>query len=324
MLYPLKFNREFIEKSYGSDYLIKDFLHGQKTEIAIGDAILLGEYGDYRSRVGNGFLESNTLSELLEVYMGEVVGEPVYNVFGEFFPIAVKLVDANKDTPIYIHPTSEVAYQRHEAFGKDIFLYVLDVNDDSKLYIGLKNNFSDIDFEQSETKDILNVVNVSKGDSFYIPAGMPYSIGSGIRVLEVHQNSDIDYILSGSDNVDEIDQYEYPTEYASEAINREFKGFSKINNSKTEDISFSNGLYSVTSKSIVKESPYNIELKGSFISLFAVDGNFKIHCKGESYNLNASELIFIPAQISSVDVIGEGRVLEITIAEDVAGELEED
>lgn len=324
MLYPFKFNKEFIEKSYGSDWLIADFLHGQPSQITIGEALLLGEYGDYQSRVGSGFLQSNTLSELLEVYMGEIVGDTVYNVFGEFFPIAVKMVDAHKQTPIYIHPTSEVAYQREGAFGKDLFVYVLEAEKGSKIYIGLKDRSFDGDFSQSDASDLLNAFGLTKADVFYIPAGVPYSIGAGAKVLEVHQNSNVDYILSGSDHVDEIDQYDYPEQYAIEAINRDLKEFRKLNESQREDVLFFNGLYRVLSKSLEKKSPYHLDLKDSFVALFAADGNFKIHCNGETYDLQRFELILVPSQISSVEIIGDGTILEISISEDLLKESEEE
>ena len=43
--------------------------------------------------------------------------------------------------------------------------------------------------------DILNEIEVKKGDTFFIPAGTVHAIGKGIVLLEIQQNSDATYRL---------------------------------------------------------------------------------------------------------------------------------
>ena len=38
--------------------------------------------------VENGFLAGNTLEELVEIYMGELVGDKIFEKFGVEFPLA--------------------------------------------------------------------------------------------------------------------------------------------------------------------------------------------------------------------------------------------
>ena len=39
-------------------------------------------YYGYESEIANGYLSGNNLEELIEVYMGDLVGDRIYNEFG--------------------------------------------------------------------------------------------------------------------------------------------------------------------------------------------------------------------------------------------------
>ena len=60
----------------------------------------------------NGYLAGNTLEELLEVYMGDLAGDEVYENFGNEFPLLIKFIDANDDLSIQVHPDDEMAAER--------------------------------------------------------------------------------------------------------------------------------------------------------------------------------------------------------------------
>ncbi len=70
------------------------------------------------SMVAGGFLKGNPLDELIEVYMGELVGDAVFERFGQEFPLLVKFIDARERLSVQVHPTDEIAAARHGAFGK--------------------------------------------------------------------------------------------------------------------------------------------------------------------------------------------------------------
>ncbi|NTV24384.1 MAG: hypothetical protein HGA85_08540, partial [Nanoarchaeota archaeon] len=47
--------------------------------------------------------------EMVEIYMGDLVGEKVYDEFGNVFPLLIKFIDANDDLSIQVHPNDELA-----------------------------------------------------------------------------------------------------------------------------------------------------------------------------------------------------------------------
>ena len=67
------------------------------------------------SVVENGFLAGNNLQEIIEIYMGDLVGDKVFKKFGEEFPLLIKFIDAQDDLSIQVHPNDELSKKRHSA-----------------------------------------------------------------------------------------------------------------------------------------------------------------------------------------------------------------
>src|SRR5574344_2615380 len=127
LLYPLKFNPILKDKIWGGAKLGKLFGKDDKTG-KLGESWELSGYEGDESVVTNGFLAGNNLAELIEIYMGDLVGDKVYERFGLSFPLLFKLIDANENLSIQVHPGDEVAMERHSSFGKTEMWYVLDAD----------------------------------------------------------------------------------------------------------------------------------------------------------------------------------------------------
>ena len=83
-----------------------------------GEAWVLSGYGDEVSVVSNGFLAENQLDELIEVYMGDLVGESVYEKYGFKFPLLIKILNSSDWLSIQVHPDDKLAENRHNELGK--------------------------------------------------------------------------------------------------------------------------------------------------------------------------------------------------------------
>ena len=158
----------------------------------------LSGYGDDQSEVKNGFLKDNLLSELLEVYMDDLVGSHVYDRFGNRFPLLFKFIDAQDDLSVQVHPSDELAAQSGES-GKTEMWYVTQAANDASIIAGF---IKDTDATQVENSlhsntvmDLLQVVNVKQGDVAYIPAGTVHALRHGTQVAEIQQTSDVTYRL---------------------------------------------------------------------------------------------------------------------------------
>lgn len=204
-LYPLKFKPIYKTPIWGGDKFKKIFNRSEVPD-RCGESWEISGVDDYNSVISNGFLAGNTLNEILEVYMGDLVGDVVYDNFGNNFPLLVKFIDANDNLSVQVHPDDELAWQRHESFGKTEMWYVLDAEPGAQLVNGFNKEMSKEEYletvKNGKLMDILNFMPVKKGDVFFIPSGRVHAIGKGILLAEIQQNSDITYRIFDYNRVD--------------------------------------------------------------------------------------------------------------------------
>ncbi|MCA9002015.1 MAG: class I mannose-6-phosphate isomerase, partial [Planctomycetes bacterium] len=116
----------------------------------------------------------------------------------ETFPVLLKLIDAGQDLSVQVHPDRQRADRMGDgAEPKDEFWYILDAKKDARIYLGLKPGTQAADFASRANGpgvvESLNEFTVRRGDCVWVPAGTVHSIGAGITLVEVQQNSDTTY-----------------------------------------------------------------------------------------------------------------------------------
>ena len=127
MLYPIKFKPRIKERIWGGQAILhkkgkaasrldKDKLYGESWDLS-------SVKGDI-SVVANGFLKGNNLQEIIEVYMGELVGEQNFERYGLEFPLLIKYLDCNDRLSVQVHPDDSLAMERHDSYGKTEAWYV--------------------------------------------------------------------------------------------------------------------------------------------------------------------------------------------------------
>ena len=231
MLYPLKFHPILKKKIWGGEKLA---YKSNEHEEAIGESWEISAVEDNISVVSNGILADNDLQELIEVYMGELVGDHVYEKFGIEFPLLIKYIDANDDLSIQVHPDDETAKERHNAYGKTEMWYMVDAEKDASLVLGFnqeidKNTYLQA-LHQNKLMDLLNVQKVKKGESFFIPAGLVHAIGKGCFIAEIQQTSDITYRIYDYNRKDANgNTRELHTDLATDVIDYSYHPQHKVN-----------------------------------------------------------------------------------------------
>lgn len=110
---------------------------------------------------------------------------------GDEFPILVKLIDAEKDLSIQVHPSDVTALPGER--GKAEMWYVVDCAPQAFLYLGFSKRISHEEFlrraRDGTICEVLNRVPVSRGDVFYILPGTIHAIGAGLLIAEIQQSS---------------------------------------------------------------------------------------------------------------------------------------
>lgn len=199
MLYPLKFRPLLFHKIWGGHTIEKWYDHVPADFENVGEAWVVSDIDKYQTEVCNGSLAGDILQDLIEVYMDELVGGKVYDVFGTRFPLLMKFIDASADLSIQVHPGDEYAIENENSFGKTEMWYVLPAEGKSAIYLGwnqemnaalVHSAIADGSFAQ-----YLHYYNVQPGDVAFIPAGTVHAMCSDTIVAEIQENSDLTYRL---------------------------------------------------------------------------------------------------------------------------------
>jgi mannose-6-phosphate isomerase len=320
-LYPLKFKPVFKDKIWGGQK-IRTVLNQNYSPLPnCGEVWVLSGVEGNQTVVENGFLADNDLNELVEVYMGDLVGDKIYQKFGNEFPILIKFIDANDWLSIQVHPDDKLAWNRHQSLGKTEMWYILDADHDSELIAGFskkvdKNSYQK-HLENKSLKSIMNFEKVNKGDVFYTPAGRIHALGPGILLAEIQQTSDVTYRIYDWDRIDNAGMMrELHTDLALDAI--DFNLYDKYKTPYTD-------ILNETVKLV--ESPYfttnlmhlNKALKkdysqlDSFVIYICAEGAFEIKCDQIKYTIKLGETILLPAIIENVEIYPspEAKILEV-------------
>ena len=308
-LYPLKFKPILKDKIWGGrklkTILNKDFSPlpnaGESWEIS-------GVEGDV-SIVENGFLAGNSINEVLEIYMGDLVGDKVYERFGNEFPLLIKFIDANDVLSIQVHPDDELAMERHNSKGKTEMWYIVQADEGASLISGFSRKVSKEEYlkylEEKRLEDILMKHEVAEGDVFFIPAGRVHAIGKGILLAEIQQTSDVTYRIYDFDRKDaDGNTRELHTELALDAIDYNYYDDLKTEykhelNKTTEVVSCDYFITGVLEfDQIIEKDFYNLD---SFMIYMCIDGEFDIcYGDGECLNIKKGETVLVPAELRTV------------------------
>ncbi|MDR2384237.1 MAG: class I mannose-6-phosphate isomerase [Tannerella sp.] len=324
MLYPLKFKPIYKERVWGGNKLSTVFGRVKKTGKVIGESWELSSMSDNLSVVTNGFLKGNNIQELIETYLGDIVGDKVYETFGIELPLLFKLIDSAERLSVQVHPDDEVALKRHNAYGKTEMWYVVDASESSQIYAGFNK---DLDKDEFRTRihdvsleEVLNVEQPEKGDVFFLPAGRIHAIGEGLLIAEIQQTSDITYRIYdwGRENnpltardmhvqlAEDVIDYKHRESYKNQYVTEE--------NSATELV---NCKYFTTNLlSFSKETARHYADLDSFVVYMCTEGKAKLVCDDmAAETISAGETVLIPAIFNSVSIIPDTNVklLEVYI-----------
>lgn len=308
-LYPLKFETIYKEKIWGGNKLYNQLNKDVPENSKVGETWEISCVEGDISIVKNGMLAGNSLQDLIEIYMGDLVGDKVYDKYGIEFPVLIKFIDANDDLSIQVHPDNEVAKERHNAFGKNEMWYILESEKDSKLISGFNKTVTKREYldklEANKISDILNFEAVKKGDVFFIPAGRVHAIGSGILLAEIQQTSDITYRIYDWDRKDKDGNgRELHTDYAIDVLDYKKHDNYKTNynTSENEATELAKTEYFTTNIiELTKKLEIDIFKIDSFIIYIATEGETEIiYSTKNSINIKKGETILIPAELNSI------------------------
>ena len=225
-----------------------------------------------------------------------------------FFPTLIKLIDADRELSVQVHPSNEFALKNENSFGKTEMWYILEAKKGAGIYLGFKRDTTKKEVEakikDNTLVDLLNFIEVKPGDCYFVKSGTVHAIGGGVTLFEVQQNSALTYRLYDWGKVGMDGK---PRELHVE------KALKVIDFKKFEPKLFKRPLlgeceYFSTSEHFVSEKAEINANMGAFISLTFIEGSGKLN----DITYKKGDTFFIPAG-KSAEIEGNGKYLLTTI-----------
>lgn len=184
-------------------------------EGSIGEAWCISGHQHGSTIVDGGRFDGMSLRTLYAEHRELFAGDA-----SEEFPLLIKILDAQQDLSIQIHPDDVYAKMHESSYGKTECWYVLNTTEEGKLIVGHHGDVSDVKRGVSAKKwdDVLRYEMVKTGDFFYVPAGTIHAICAGNMIYEVQQSSDITYRLYDYDRLENGVLRELHTEKALDVV----------------------------------------------------------------------------------------------------------
>lgn len=275
-----------------------------------GEAWVVSAHPNGPSIIENGSLKGKTLADAWKEN-GALFNKKADN--NEDYPLLVKILDANADLSVQVHPDDAFARAvEGEPYGKTECWYVLSAEPDSELIIGHHAKSRD-DLKQM-TDDgnwdkLLKRVNVQAGDFVHVPSGTIHAIGSGIVILETQQSSDITYRVYDYERTDDAgNKRELHLEKAVQVTTVPDRAAATKQFEKTvEDLKI---------KRLVEDPYFTVEhwkLDGSvsrdldvdYLQATVIEGNGEIIVGDKSFKLNKGMSFIIPNSVMAYQLTGE-------------------
>lgn len=272
-------------------------------KVSTGDNIAecweLSLHKEGSSIIDSGIYKGKPLSEVLTI---NECGKKCQKF--PFFPTLIKLIDAERELSVQVHPSDEYALKNENSFGKTEMWYILEAKKGAGIYLGFKK---DVTKEEVERKikdntlvDLLNFIEVKPGDCYFVKSGTVHAIGAGITLFEVQQNSALTYRL-----------YDWG-KLGMDGKPRELhidKSLKVINLKKFDPIKFERPLlgkcdYFATYEYLVSDLSLIEANADSFISITFIQGSGEVN--GITYQ--KGDTFFIPAG-KKAHISGDGKYL---------------
>lgn len=319
-LYPLKFIPILKPTIWGGHKLGTILNKPLGNSDAYGESWeISGVEGDI-SVVKEGALQGKTLTAIINKYKGGLIGNKVYQHFGEKFPLLIKFIDANQDLSIQVHPDDVLAKKRHNSYGKTEMWYVIDAEKDATLISGFNKETNKEEylksFNSGKLTELLNKEQATNDDVFFLPAGRVHTIGKGLMIAEVQQTSDITYRIYDFDRVDKDgNKRELHVEEALDAIDFNYYDDYKTAYDQTQkQVELATSNYFICNRILSQSATTkNYSSIDSFIILMVLEGGGALQTNDGAYQYNKGDTYLIPASINEVIINPESssKILEI-------------
>ena len=321
-LYPLKFEPIYQYRIWGGRRLADLLTKPLPANDPVGEAWILSDRDDHPSKVTNGKLKGQTISELFSHSYEQLMGKQSRKF--ERFPLLLKFLDCQQVLSVQVHPTDQQKKFIPEGdTGKTEAWVVLETGKDRIIYAGLKPGTTEekirTALNEHKVADDLAHFKPKLGDSVLIKAGTVHTLGD-VVVFEVQENSDVTFRLYDWYRVDEKTgkPRDLQVEDAIACID-----FTKTAIGPVKPVI-------ITKEPILKEVlvddehfkmqrltgdvPFMTGKEDAPTILVCVDGEGELETNDNFYSLKRGEVMLLPAIAGACPFVPKGKTIILEIA----------
>lgn len=307
---PLFLEPIFQERIWGGTAL-KDQFGYEIPSAHTGECWAISAHPNGPSTVKNGIFAGKTLIELWKEQPALFGNYP-----SDVFPLLTKILDANADLSVQVHPDDAYA-KVHEngELGKTECWYVVTCKEDAEIVFGhtakTKEEFVQ-QINDGNWSELLSTVKIQPGDFFYVPSGTIHAIGEGTVILETQQSSDTTYRLYDYDRVGQDGQLRELHIDQSIAV-------STIPHQDTNTTPEEKNIPGAVIKKFVEAEYFTVykwDVKGqatfngsTFLLASVIDGEGALTVNGQTYSIQKGDHFILPENIGEFQIEGETSLI---------------
>ncbi|WP_306298998.1 mannose-6-phosphate isomerase, class I [Bacillus sp. OV166] len=311
MVQPLFLRPVFKERIWGGTALQTEFWY-EIPNNQTGECWAISAHPNGPSIIENGPYAGMSL-DLLWGKHPELFGNPKEEVF----PLLTKILDANMDLSVQVHPEDSYAKVHENGdLGKTECWYILDCKEGADMIFGhnakTKEEFVER-INDGKWNELLRRVKIKPGDFFYVPSGTIHALCEGTLVLETQQSSDTTYRVYDYDRRDAegnlrdlhlekaIDVTTVPHQDAGVTPKVEERGNVTITTFVESEF------FSVYKWDVNGQAAFSFDDRYLLLSVIKGEGTL-VH-NGETYTLTKGTHFIIPVGIREFEVDGDCELI---------------
>ena len=319
MLYPLKFKPLYKDYVWGGRNLEK--LGKSLPEGIVAESWEVSCHKNGISIIANGEFEGISLPALIEISGKKLIGNSLSEKSIEKFPLLVKLIDADKNLSVQVHPDDCYAwFHENGEYGKNEMWYIIAAKPGARLIYDVMPGTTRESFSKAITEGnietCLKSIEVNPGDAIYIPSGLVHAIGQGIMLAEVQQNSDTTYRVYDCGRIGRPLHIEKALEvinFNSAGRKEKYKGLEvDMDNVSSKTYMIANSLFSVEIYDI-NGSVCEKAIGDKFYIYIFINGSGIIEWNNGVLSISSGESVLIPASLGTYSIKGSLKCIKTYI-----------
>lgn len=282
----------------------------------IGESWEISDVPGHVSVVDAGEYAGKSLDDLISLFGAQLLGDKVYEKYNGKFPLLIKIIDANDNLSVQVHPDDALAMKRHGSLGKTEMWYIISADKDARIYAGLNRHITPEIYEEKvkdgSFTDVLATHDSAAGDVFFLPAGRVHAIGAGNLLAEIQESSDITYRIFDYNRRDAAgNTRELHTEPAKDAIDYNvYPGYkSPAPSPDIKDAEIVSCSHFTVRRELIDGDMDLTFSPDSFTVLMCLEGEVTLRYSSGSMKLTAGMTVLLPALLNCISVSGAATLL---------------